>query len=225
MRARGALTSRLPPHAWRRCVTQMCPTLRGSPCHLCRELSLTAPPAALADAIRDMLATPMALAKVRVMTRHEFQAESWFKVEILALLEQLQAARLVARFGREVAIRQSANAAKVDFVAELDGRRVAIELKTALVGRQGHDTFTLPFYSGRSYVGSDTEKLLIARQVLSADAFCLILAHAAPPESHWQTLVAGVVRFCPSAAVRLARLDSVSPDLAIGWLEVQPVQA
>lgn len=50
---------------------------------------MTTPPAVLADALREMLATLAALEKVRVMTRHELQAESWFKVEILSLLERL----------------------------------------------------------------------------------------------------------------------------------------
>ena len=169
------------------------------------------------DAVAAHFFSPAALNRVVAMSQAGVQVEGWWKTELILLLSHLEKQGTVKWWNREC----RTNNGQQDFQIAVAGATAAIELKTALCGRQKANTYNLIWYARdpKRYFPSDIRKLTA---VEASHRYLLVFAYAASSSSEWQETLRELNRHANGASVNLARLDnSPGGELSIGWLEVK----
>ena len=130
--------------------------------------------------------------RLRVFKKYEFQAEAWFKTELLTWLDAARTRGRVTRVRREVAP-SPASRKKVDVAIDLDGERHWIELKHWLIGEQAGQAWNAGFYFGDDAgfgIHRDADKLVSL--TTTGKLWVLVLATANPGSYEWD---AGVRKY------------------------------
>lgn len=170
----------------------------------------------LQDAMCTFFSTPAALERVRMMKKAETQAEGWWKIETMLMLERLHHAGKINRWehGKATGVGRQ----KINLVVD----EAAIQLRTVLYGRQKGQTWRLPAYD--YFILPDVEKLaeLKTRWVNYKHFYVVVFAVASPPTADWDTLLGKLADKTDSCTVTLDRVDDIGDgSLTIGWLRVQ----
>jgi len=145
-----------------------------------------------------------------------FQAEGWFKGELLTLFSELQHEGIIQKLEREVKV----GTKKVDIRIRLNDTYHWIELKHWLIGEQKDFTYNTGFYfSDPTSVGitGDVDKLY----PLTGYRWMLLLLTAKPEVQAWEAGVAKFnSRFAPWHLESRTRPDGFSSTYFLGLLEL-----
>lgn len=123
---------------------------------------------------------------------------------------------MIKRWAREVTT--GPRKQRIDLVVD----DAAIELKTALYGRQKGELWRLPDYD--AFIVPDVNKLaeLKTRWVNFNHFYVVIFAVKSPPALDWELLLERIAVKRGVSSVELDRVDDVGGrSLSIGWLRVR----
>ena len=153
------------------------------------------------------------------MSQAETQVESWWKQELIGLLNQLKNNGLVLSWEREYPTGEGRR--KVDFKIDLANTSTVLEVKTALCGLQKGTMWKLPAYVMAANSGHILSDILKLATIQAPNRLLVVFAYTAPPRSDWEALLSVVHRKASDVVVNLVRVDdSPARELSIGWLQV-----
>lgn len=123
--------------------------------------------------------------------RNDTRLESWFKGELLVLLERLKLKGLIEDFEREPNFHTDEGRKQVDFKVKINAEEHLCELKAACISRAMGTPRNLKFYFRDDDVGllKDFKKLDL---IVSDNNWVIAFIYPKPSESDWTDAVASL---------------------------------
>jgi hypothetical protein len=157
--------------------------------------------------------------RLKVFSKHEFQAESWFKGELITFLDAALRRGRIDGFDREVSTHSRS---KADIVVDAGGSRHWIELKHWLIGNQRGTAWHAGFYFGdKGAFGLFRDASKLVSMTDSGILWMLVLATVNPGQAEWhEGLDKYHSKFAEPKVVARSWPDSFPASYCLGLFEI-----
>ncbi|OQX53736.1 MAG: hypothetical protein B5M53_06600 [Candidatus Cloacimonas sp. 4484_209] len=123
----------------------------------------------------------------RFFAKNDTRLESWFKGELIVLLEKLRNRGLIENFERELKVNTSSGRKQIDFAIDINGVTHFCELKALCISQAKNTQRNLAFYFKEDHVGliKDFRKL----NLIQNNKWVIGFIYPNPNEHSWNNQI------------------------------------